>query len=149
MRTIRSLFFVVLSFLVFTGCKKDSNNQPAENSITAKVDGASWSATSVAGTLSTDDFTLTGTNNTGTVNLTVSDFAGEGIYSISFSTVAVYSNAATPIESWPSTGVNGGGRIEVTSLQGRRIAGTFNFASNNGSSTKTITEGVFDVTIPE
>lgn len=144
------IFVCIIAPLLFA-CKKDSdNNTPTGNAMTAKVDGAAWSASlAVQGNKSAGTpvvLTLAGTGSGSQINLSVVNYNGPGTYSVSNGLTAVYTNTST-LEVYTATQGLGSGSLVVSSESNGLVQGTFSFtaASTGGGASKNITEGSYRI----
>lgn len=152
MKQVLLLCLVVLCSAAFTGCSDDSdddNNNPtnpgnSNGSISAKVNGESWSATTVQGTWTNNVLGLGGAQIQGAENRQINIagmVASTGTYQLGgFSGItATYSiGSGSSVESH----IGMSGTLKVDQLSSSGAKGTFNFSTNDGFS---ITEGSFDV----
>lgn len=159
------LFLMIGSLVTLSGCSSsdDGGNggNAAEGTITAKVDGASFTSLEIASTATlvsaTSTLILQGSDADGKGFLiTINGYAGPGTYNIDGNaigfSVAVYleadvSNPAN-MQTWQApynTSVNG--TISVSEETSDNVKGTFEFTGQNASdnSQKVISEGSFNL----
>ncbi|MFT3910514.1 MAG: DUF6252 family protein [Ferruginibacter sp.] len=158
MKYCKLLFAGLILSLCFTSCKKNSpaNAVSGGNGMSAKVDGASFSAT-LATTATLQGTTnkvlaFAGTGTDGQINVSISSYTGPGTYTISstnMGTIATYTTTSSPFESYSASGVLGSGTITIDSDSGGYVKGSFSFSGkNNAGSTitsKEITDGSINI----
>jgi len=147
------------ALVVVTACGGDSSNDgptnPNQNptgnrSMSARIDGTAWTATSVAAGVTNGLLIIAGTNVTQTFSIAVAVAQGTGTQTVGPSSVT-YGNLLVGQQSWAANGSLGGpGSITLTTLTATRAAGTFSFtvkALTQGASpaTRQVTSGAFDV----
>ncbi|MBC7399003.1 MAG: hypothetical protein H7289_03590 [Mucilaginibacter sp.] len=146
------LLLLACSLFLLSACKKKTTTPTiVESSLSLKVDGASKTYTGSAikytagGNLQISGLETNAAYNTVFIlvpNPKVATFtAANGAYfqlSVQEPQVAAYASDQT-------------GSVTITSLSDTRVAGTFNFVGSHigsaGTTTKTITEGTFDVAV--
>jgi hypothetical protein len=175
----RTLLFFALALLttsiLVTGCKKDENpadggsgggnTQTGAGTMSAKIDGQSWSSTSIPGspipgayaTYTSNNLTLIGTQVQGTsastFNITILNVTGTGEFRLgllpvgSFQGVGAYGTSAG--QAWATTDTETG-TVKITKFdtQNKIVSGTFSFRCRSTNATpeiRNITDGVFDV----
>jgi hypothetical protein len=173
----RTLLFFALALLttsvLLTGCKKDENpadggsgggnTQTGAGTMSAKIDGQSWSSTSIPGlpgayaTYTSNNLTLIGTQVQGTsastFNITIANVTGTGEFRLglfpvgSFQGVGAYGTSAG--QAWATTNTETG-TVTITKLdtQNKIVSGTFSFRCRSTNATpeiRNITDGRFDV----
>lgn len=166
MKYITSTCFIVLVFLIFSSCKKDTKlSQSGANIVEAKINGVAWKAQSCWGcvgggtglrTVYLPDFgrlnilaqMVKGSTNT-TIEIDLSQVAGMGKYDLkengSSNNYAQVSDANCVVyyTTRPSSG-----SVTITNLDKDKkiISGSFEFsATSRESVTIGVTQGVFDV----
>uniref|UniRef100_UPI004049FE5B DUF6252 family protein n=1 Tax=Flavobacterium sp. TaxID=239 RepID=UPI004049FE5B len=169
MKTIRQTLTVLFlsTALFFSSCSSDDNGgggTSGAGTITAKVDGASFTSTPQL-TLFTEisaggstTLSIQGSNMDGKgINISINGFEGVGTYqfggSALVSNVASYveGNATNPLatDTWtaPYDDTSLRGEVTITTATDDSIIGTFEFTAKNpaDSSVKTITEGSFNL----
>jgi len=177
----RTLLFFALALLttsvLLTGCKKDENpadggsgggnTQTGAGTMSAKIDGQDWSATSIPGsplpgayaTYTNNNLTIIGTQLQGTsastFNITIANVTGTGDFRLglapgagSFQGIAAYATSAG--QAWVTTDTETG-TVKITKLdtQNKIVSGTFSFRCRAGNNVtpeiRNITDGRFDV----
>jgi len=175
----RTLLFFALALLttsiLVTGCKKDENpadggsgggnTQTGAGTMSAKIDGQSWSSTSIPGSpvpgayaiYTSNNLTLIGTQVQGTsastFNITIANVTGTGEFRLglfpvgSFQGVGAYGTSDG--QAWTTTDTETG-TVTITKLdtQNKIVSGTFSFKCKNPSANpqiRNITDGRFDV----
>jgi len=124
---------------------------PTNGSMTARIDGNSWSALSIQAISTASSSNII---SIGAANLQAAfGFAwidnGPGTYTIG---QAVGFNATLTVSAanYTAAGSLGSGTLTVTTRTAERVAGTFSFtmvpsAGSSGTGTRNVTNGVFDV----
>lgn len=135
------------------GCGSDSTGPDVldNGSMSAKVDGASWSATTaIAATYNSNILGIAGTDAAGR-----SVGFGAAVSAPGTFTIAVTSPANGLVneagKAWQAAGSVGSGTITITAISATGAKGTFQFtaapvAGTGATGNKVVTEGVFDVT---
>lgn len=156
------LFLLVLvCSIAFVGCKKDDDDENPDDggtelaggSMSAKVDGQAFEATlAVQATVSGNVFSFAGTANSASsvrqINIALADYNGTGTYTFSeVGSTAVWSEGTSGDKIFTANVLLGSGKVNITEVTSNRIKGTFEFTAVNGSQTRTITEGKFNVKI--
>ncbi|WP_338791230.1 DUF6252 family protein [Bernardetia sp. MNP-M8] len=155
------LFILLLvCSIAFVGCKDDDEDENpnegtelAGGSMSAKVDGQAFEATlAVQATISGGVFTFAGTANSSSsvrqINIVIADYQGTGTYTFnSPASTAVWSEGTTADKIFTANFILGSGQVNITEVADGRAKGTFEFTGSNGSETRTITEGKFNVKI--
>jgi len=155
------VLFIGLS-LVLTSCKKnDDDTSNADEFLTCKIEGASFSAAQdptviVGAQINSGVLAVHGGTNTGeTIRLTAYGYNGVGTYHAGDSftnTNSLFYVTISPVATWTTLfdGTTGyEGDINVTSDDGTTIEGTFSFRGYDAQSqtVKTISEGKFKALI--
>ena len=147
-RSPRSFLATFLSLtLVACGGKDSTGPQVTTGPLSAKVDGAAWTAT-IAFATNTGGFIAVGASNMATESI---GFALQGTTTGTYSFGASIPTTATLTvgsDVWGAGGGIGSGSIVITALDGTHVAGTFAFegVSTTGTpATRSITEGTFDI----
>jgi hypothetical protein len=123
-------------------------NQSGARTMSARIDGAAWSTTSVGVSTTNSLLILAGSNGTQTIGFGVA--MTQGTHTIGPSSAAT-ANVMIGQQTWNATSFQGSGSIIITTLTANRAVGTFSFTANavtSGASpaTRQITNGQFDVT---
>lgn len=124
------------------------NNGPNNGSLSATVDGSSWSAANVAAVRSSGFVGIgAGASDLSTISFAFPDHTGTFTVAGQDGTNASY---ITGGKTWTATfGTGGSGTITVTALDASHVAGTFSFTapglSGGATGTKTVTNGTFDI----
>ena len=151
LRRKRSLQSVLATILLGTlvACGGDDPAGPGLGTgpLSAKVDGAVWTAA-----------TAFATNTGGFIAVGAANLAGEGLgFALQGSTTGTYSiGAALPTTANLTIGTNvwtagpgtGSGAVVITTLNATHVVGTFTFEMVSGTgtpATRSITEGSFDI----
>jgi len=174
----RTLLFFALALLttsvLLTGCKKDENpadggsgggnTQTGAGTMSAKIDGQSWSSTSIPGSpipgayavYTGNLLTITGSQVQGTsatfLNITILNVTGTGEFRLGSDSgqgAGTYGTSAN--EQWTTTETETG-TVKITKFdtQNKIVSGTFSFKCKNPNPSATpqirdITDGRFDV----
>ena len=174
MKTLKQFVMLIMavSLITFTACSSDDDNDGGNNNggndhMTAKIDGANWSAstdfdTTGASLTSNGGITVLavqGSDNDGkAINFSIINYDGPGTYttgdSVGNSNLIQYITI-TPVAGWVSNGVTslvGGltpGSITISSDSDGVVEGTFSFDGYNAddTTTKVITDGEFRATV--
>jgi hypothetical protein len=119
--------------------------------MTARIDGASWSAISIATSGGNGpSLIITGSNISQTLAILLPLNTGTGTKTIGQSSV-VSGTLIVGSQQWAANPAQGGtGSITLTTVAARHVAGTFQFtlAAQAGATpaTRQVTSGAFDVT---
>lgn len=134
---------LVISGLVYSGCKKDDNDEDP-SSMTAIIDGSSWTATSFAFNLSGNNTSVVGWKDTEYLSLTLVNITTSGTYDVS---TANPSTGAYSDDGQVTFYISRQGHVIVTENSDLRIKGSFEFyAVKTGTSdTILVDNGVFNV----
>ena len=152
---VRKIAMCGLVLLLAVGCGGDDDDpldvNPNDNgSMTARVDGNSFTAFSTAATFSNGILAVSGVQVTPAQGITFGVAAtGPGTFTVS-QTSAVNGIYVSGNASWLASGNVGSGTVTLTTLNSTRAVGTFNFvmqaqAGSGATGTRTITQGAFDV----
>lgn len=143
---------LILAFLAFSGCNKnDDNNNPSgtSGSMALKVDGTSWTATSIVqGTKVDDIINVVGSDELGNqATVSLQGISQTGTYAVgpgNPSNKLSWAEGTSADDIYQAYGQTGSGSVTVTLLTGIKIEGTFQFTGYNmNQDSKTITEGSF------
>lgn len=158
---IRKIFILTLTLSVFilAQCSKKSddngtNPDTAGGSVTAKIDGKSWSASEVVATRNGNILTVTGQafpGGTGSeqLQIIITNITAAGDFTLSFigNTGRFSMGDASNITTYLTLDQNAG-TAKVTKIDDKGAKGTFSFNAknaNNQAEVKKVTEGSFDV----
>lgn len=152
MKSIKTLLSVLAFSLVLTSCSKDDDGGAASGngSMTAKVDGTSYSASlAVQATLSGTTLVFGGTGSAGQITIALNNYTAPGTFAINGSSmvVATFAITTSPFTAWVASMVGGSGSVTVSEVAGGYVKGSFNFTGINtgGAANKVITEGQFNI----
>lgn len=155
-----------MSLVTLSSCSSDDDGggggQAAQGTITAKIDGSSFTSLEITSfaslTTGGGQTTLVMQGNTSSqaINMLIIGYNGEGTYELSDDNVFrsasyIEPNVNDPINSqtWNAPYQDSGviGEINVSEETDTTIKGTFNFTAKNSNdgSTKSITEGSFNL----
>lgn len=152
---------LLVALVLLTACGGDGGDGPngpgAEGTMTARVNGASWSANSGVLALRINNFiSITGSvGSTSNITIAFPD-EGAGTYSIP-GAVGMNMNYSLfgPNHLWQALGLGpsdglGSGSLTVTTLTAERVAGTFQFTapaaqSSGATGQAVVTEGAFNI----
>ena len=150
---------LLLSGFILSNCSKNSDDNGTNTSseggtVTATVDGKSWSASEVVATRSGNILTITGQafpGGTGSEQLQIilSNITTSGDFILSFlgNTGRFSTGDASKITNYLTMDQNAG-TVKVSSIDDKGAKGTFSFTvknANNQTEVKKITNGSFDV----
>lgn len=163
MKSVSKLLLIALLAVGLSACDGNDNsvdpgdfipNGPQNGTMTATVDGNSWSAIQISAI-----------NNNGVVAISGSDASllaagfgfvstGPGTYTIGPTSTAnanVIDNLAT---SWSANGTQGSGTITMTTLTAASASGTFSYTAplttgTGTPATRVVTNGVFNINFPQ
>ena len=150
--TIASVVFALACGGDSKGVTNPNPNQ-AGKSMSARIDGAAWTAATVNVSISSLGITIVGSNASGRgIGIAASRSLGTGTQTFGTNPAALGTfNIGT--QSWSATGQPGGGSsgsVTLTTLTANHAVGTFAFTATpfvgGGTGTHVITAGVFDVT---
>jgi hypothetical protein len=146
----------MLAAIVVFGSASDCKNEatgPTADTMFATIDGASWSAATITGTLEGDRLTIRGESTGGesieittvatmTGTQTIGGFAGDHL------TFVLTDQLTT--RSWRAFTANGSGTLTLTRLSATRVSGTFSFTSlptpgSTASGNRVAASGTFDI----
>jgi hypothetical protein len=149
LRSVR-LAATVLAFTALAACSKKEDATPTPTPAAAEgmswtVDGSSVTATAVAQTTGTDVTLAGSTGSTGGIFLDMPKTVGT--YPLSSSSTASASYVVTPTQGGSQFYDATSGSIVVSTVTATAITGTFTFtgALSDGTKTKTLTNGKFNV----
>ncbi len=154
MTCTRPAALTLAATLLLAACGGDSGtNSGDQSTMSATVAGTAWSATlAVQGQVSGNILSISGTNGTYQVALTVPGVSAPGTYAVGpgNSGIAQLVQIITGTPTWTSSLVGGSGTIVVTALTASRVAGTFSFSGapspgSSASGTRAVTNGTFDL----
>lgn len=126
----------------------------AVSELTATVNGASWTATTVRGSFDGSTLTFGGTDGVASLQITIPSLAGPGTFDLGpnspSNAVAFWIDGTG---TYASAAASGSGTLDVTTATTSRIAGSFHFTGTTGSAAGgtlevTVTEGHFDISLP-
>lgn len=146
-----SAIAAIAALVVGAACGGDSTGpaKPDRAVMTARIDGAAWSAMSVAiDSAAPSLLYVTGTNATQTLALVIPLGEGTGPQVVG-STTPIAAVLVTGPQSWAASRTQGGaGSLTLTTVAPGHVAGTFEFTlAHEGAtpSTRRVTSGGFDV----
>ena len=160
------LILTVGVVLTITGCGGSSSpsaisgpttppgpNPSASRSMSARIDGVAWTATSVGVQFTNGVLIVSGVDGALTTVGFTSPALATGTYAVAAGS-PVAGSLITSAGSWQANGVGSGtgsGSVTITSLTLTSVAGTFTFSltatpSTGATGTKSITVGAFNVT---
>ena len=159
MRTTSSA--VMIASLVFAIACGGSDNKGVTNpnpnksagTLSARIDGAAWTATAVSVGVNTGGLIIAGASASGQgLAIGVSRTQGTGTQTFG-SNVSALGTLTIGTGSWSATGlqgIGGTGSVTLTTLTSNRAAGTFTFTAKplagGASGDRVVTQGAFDVT---
>ncbi|KPK87791.1 MAG: hypothetical protein AMS27_01285 [Bacteroides sp. SM23_62_1] len=138
---------LVIFGLVYSGCKKDDDDD-GSSTMTATIEGSSWSATSFAFNISGNNTSIVGWKDNEYVSITLVDATTTGNYDVGISnpSTGAYSN-----DGQSTFYVSRQGYVNVTEYTDLRIKGTFEFLAVKATTQDTVLvdNGAFDVSTKE
>lgn len=171
MKTFKNLTLFILISVLVVSCKKNDDGgdggTAASGTITAKVDGATFTSMEIATTANqitvngTTTITIQGSDSSGKgIVMIINGFDGIGTYEINDSNVFISGsyieadvNNPSNTQTWQAPYENSGvaGEIQVSAKTATNIQGTFNFKCKNSmnGSLKNITEGSFNMDVTQ
>lgn len=141
------LFSIVLIVLASCNNDDDDNNSLPDPSMSANIDGISWTAdVSLTGSTGGNVLLLTGAGSNGTqIVISVVNYTGESTYDIPSGNSNSFGRWNSGTEQF-STTIGGTGTVNVTTDNGNQVSGTFSFtALSLGANNASITQGEFTV----
>lgn len=152
MKSIKTLLAILAFSFVLSACSKDDDDGPAsgDGTLTAKIDGTAFNSTlAVLAVTSSGTLSIGGTGSDGQINIMIPSFSGPATFNIGTgAALAQYTLTTSPFTSWSASMIAGSGSVVVTEYAaGGRVKGTFSFTgvTSGAASSKTITEGKFDI----
>ena len=131
------------------------NPQQSAGTMSARIDGATWTASAVTVAVNTNGLIISGASTSGIgVAVGASRLLGTGTQTFGTGTnFNALATMTTGTQSWSATGIQGSnssGSVTLTTLTATRAVGTFTFnaaaLAGGATGTKVVTSGVFDVT---
>ena len=131
------------------------NPQQSAGTMSARIDGAAWTASVVTVAVNTNGLIISGASTSSTgVAVGASRLLGTGTQTFGTGTnFNALATMTTGTQSWSATGIQGSnssGSVTLTTLTATRAVGTFTFTAaalaGGATGTKVVTSGVFDVT---
>ncbi len=168
MKIFKQVLLALFVSLAVTACKKDDEGgddpQGGEGTLTAKIDGQSFSAdiavqAQISDAGQTDVLAISGgTSQSENLQMIIQGFDGVGTYDLNFTNIGTYSYLPDPNNPDPNTvkiyisinGTQSTGEVNVSSFDGDNIKGTFSFTGydvNNQSDSVTVTDGQFNLAV--
>jgi hypothetical protein len=149
---MRCLAGVVVALATLTGaCSGSGTTSPTSNqTMTALIDGATWTAVTVTALRSSDLISITGSDASTPTRTIALSLVGSSIGTYTTSTGS--SNAVLSISpsQWTANVLGGSGTITLTDLTTTGATGTFSFTAVPGNAattgTEAVTSGAFTVT---
>ena len=148
----------VAALAVAAACGGDSSKATGPNNtgtgnrtMSARIDGAAWTATNVAATGANGTLIVSGVRGTdAAVTITASLVQGTGTQSMGRSSI-VLGTVTIGSTQWAAGNLQGTGSVTLTLVTATRAVGTFTFTApavtaSTSPATKTVTQGAFDVT---
>lgn len=151
MKNLKNLCLCVLLLLTVVACKKKTDDvNVTEGSMSAKIDGKTWTAgLSVQAVKASGTLSIAGTGNGGHIDLRLTNYTGLKTYQLGGSLTNMdngkYATTTLPIVSYDSLLGLGAGQLVITKEEAGFIEGTFSFTAKNNTSgvTVNVTEGKF------
>ena len=155
-KNFKILFLGGLMALSVVACKKgddggDSPKVGSGGSMSAKVDGKSWSAGLAVQAIKTNGvLAIGGTGNGGQININLLDYSKPGTFDLGGSPTngnhAIYTVVSLPPTVYSNMVGQGSGTVTIKSDDGNYIEGTFSFTAKNaagGGTQVSVTDGKF------
>lgn len=148
---MKRLVALGLLSILAAGCSSDDGpTDPGGSSsggaMSARIDGANWTAQSVTASYLGGVLSVSGTDGTSTINLSA---AVQATGPQDLAAGSANGNVVIGSSTWYAVGQGGSGTMTVTSLSASGAAGTFAFTGGplpgGATGTRTITEGTFSV----
>ena len=152
MRNLSSIL-AITALVTLCACDRDTTGPatPNHGSMSAVIDGAAWTAVSIAAdSAAASSIIIQGSNATQTLAIAIPVDQGPGTQTVG-STTPVFAGLVMGSQSWLASRTQGGsGSITLMTVEPRHIVGTFEFtlASHDGASPaeRRVSSGQFDVT---
>ena len=129
------------------------NQNTSKSTMSARIDGAQWTAANVGVTARNGALIVAGGSTTGIgVGFGVSMIQGTGTQTFGpGQTSAANASVTSTTMSWGANSFQGSGSVTITTLTANRATGTFAFSApaliaGSTPSPRVVTAGVFDVT---
>jgi len=146
---------VALAALLVVGCGDDNGAGPDgdDNSMTATVAGTAWNGSlAVQASRAGNVFSLSGTNGTYQIQLTVPNVTAAGTYNFGPGNVGIAQviQVTAGFAAWTSALVGGTGTLTIATLTADGASGTFTFngiasPGTPATGTRAVTNGAFEV----
>lgn len=151
MRKLSSIL-AVATLVTLSACDRDTTGpaKPNNGTMSAVIDGAAWSAVSIAAdSAAASSIVIQGSNATRTLAIAIPVDQGPGTQTVG-STTPVFAVLVIDSHWWAASRTQGGaGSITLTTVAPGHIAGTFEFtmATHEGASPaeRRVSSGRFDV----
>jgi hypothetical protein len=155
MRLTPTLATALACLVLVAACGSDDPTEPqddqlANGTFTARIDGENFNATAAA-VVSSNNIISVGAGNASGKTLGFAFLStGPGTYAIPASIGTVGTHTFTG-KTWSASAIQGSGSVVLTTQSANRVAGTFSFvlqadAASGATGTRTITQGRFDLT---
>ncbi len=157
-RAMKSLlyFFLVISVGLLQSCgsdSDDSNNPLSQGTMTATVDGVSYTATSVVGG-TFGVFNVTGSelkgSTTNTISISLPNLTGTGPIEIDgflSGIAAYYTGNPNSVDYFNNGFTASSGTVNITEFTATKVSGTFSFVATSGTTTLNVTNGAFSLNL--
>ena len=129
------------------------NQNTSKSTMSARIDGAQWTATNVGVTARNGALIVAGANTSGVgVGFGASMIQGTGTQTFGPGIVSAANGSVTQATmSWSASNFQGSGSVTITTLTANHATGTFQFTApalvaGSTPSPRVVTSGVFDVT---
>ena len=150
----RRVLTAISALLVSTACGSSTSTGPTNTktnpprSMSARVDGTAWTATSVGAGVTNGIAILVGTNVSESVSISFVPTVGTQTMT---PTGIVIGQVTIGGQTWQATGASGSsGSVTVTTATATHVVGTFSFTApplgGGSAAARQVTAGVFDVT---
>ncbi|MCO5286327.1 MAG: DUF6252 family protein [Chitinophagaceae bacterium] len=141
---------LLLSAAFFSCSKSGGSSGAGKDTLTATVEGKAFNSSLATSALKDGStIAIAGTGSDGQINIGITGYTGPATYSVSDKAIMTYATTTMPIEAWSANMVIGEGSVTITKDDDNYVEGTFSFKafSSGGASSKTVTNGKFNVKI--
>lgn len=149
-------FLVTIALAALSGCGSSTQpSGPGNGPLTAKLDGAAWSATNVVATYPSGILAVAGTDAQGrTIGFAIGPTTATGTFAVgptSGVNASLTEVSGSSVQSWHAVQTSGSGSVTLTTITPNHAVGTFQFTvvpvpEGGATGTRAITQGAFDVT---
>lgn len=142
--------------MVVASCDKndDDNNNGTGGSMSARVDGTSWTASLAVAAANTNGvLSVTGSGSDGTqCNITLYNIPGTGTYTVggdpSNANTGRWTGSINAVDTYTTMVGQGTGTVEITELTASKVSGSFSFTAKNTLQNQvSVTQGTFSANL--